>query len=286
MKNSAKIISVLLAGSAATSVFGQVVKTDLDRTSDWGKLSEAFTNDISALFSDMASAFSSFTFGWDGGDITTGTIVTNPVGANPTGQAMELAFTILAVNPDFVVSDLAIPVAYLGNESVDDNFFGYAEVDATTGIPVAAPVELYNYKGGINNPGAPDDPTSIYSKPSNPDLLSSATDTYPLAVSFWHRDDGFGSFGGNELEFMGDEARFYVFTATKTVVRDGYYNYDTYYMMLVDDRETLLIDYDDGIFLSRVTDIGDMVIPEPSALGFATFALLLGLGLTRRNRKA
>ena len=159
MKFLAKTISVLLAGGVATSVFGQVVKSDLLRTSEWGMLSEAFTNDISALFTDSASAFSSFTFGWDGSDPTTGIIVTNPVGANPTGQPKELAFSILAVNPDSVTSDLAIPVSYLGNESIDDNFFGYIDLGAVAPTPLA----LYNYYG-INNSGAPDDPTAIYSK--------------------------------------------------------------------------------------------------------------------------
>lgn len=299
MKNSAKIISVLLAGGAASSVFGQVVASDLARTTDWGKLSEAFTNDISSLFTDSASAFSAFTLGWDGSDPTTGTILTDPVGPNPTGQSNELAFTILAANPSFVTSELAIPVSYLGNESIDDNFFGFYDVgEPGPGLPGDAANTLYNYYG-VNNSGAPDDPTAIYSKPSNPDLLSKAgigsTDPdhvgtvfegTPTDVSFWHRDDGFGSFPGNALTFMGDGARFYIFEATEVVVREGYFNTDTYYLMAVDDRETLLVDFDDGLFLTRVSEIGDMAVPEPSAIGFAAFALLLGLGVTRRNRKA
>ena len=284
MKNSAKIISVLLLGGASSSVFGQVVASDLARTTDWGKLSEAFTNDISALFSDSASAFSAFTLGWDGSDPTTGTIVTDPVGANPTGQTDELAFTILAANPTTFASDIAIPVSYLGNESIDDNFFGFW--DLVTGAAGDGSNDLYNYYG-INNSGAPDDPTMIYSKPSNPDLLSDvAGDEFPVTVAFWHRDDGFGSYPGNEVAFTSDSARFYIFEATQTVVRDGYFNYDKYYLMAVDDRETLLVDFDDGLFLTRITEIGDMAVPEPSAIGFAAFALLLGLGITRRNRKA
>lgn len=281
MKNSAKIISVLLLGSASSSVFGQVVASDLDRTTDWGKLSEAFTNDISALFTDSASAFTSFTFGWDGSDPTTGALVTDPVGVNPTGMSDELAFTILGVNPATFTSDLAIPVSYLGNESIDDNWFGFW--DLSTGLAGDGSNDLYNYYG-VNNSGAPDDPTAIYSKPSNPDELTS--DTYPITVAFWHRDDGFGSFPGNEVTFTSDSARFYIFEATETVVRDGYFNDDTYYLMAVDDRETLLVDFDDGLFLTRITEIGEMAVPEPSAIGFAAFALLLGLGVTRRNRKA
>ena len=264
-------------------MFGQVVQSDLLRTSDWGKLSEAFTNDISALFTDSASAFSAFTLGWDGSDPTTGTIVTDPVGVNPTGMTDELAFTILAANPATFTSDLAIPVSYLGNESIDDNFFGFW--DFTTADADDPANVLYNYYG-INNSGAPDDPTMIYSKPSNPDELSDIGDVYPITVAFWHRDDGFGSFPGNEVAFTSDSARFYIFEATEVVVRDGYFNTDTYYLMAVDDRETLLVDFDDGLFLTRITEIGDMAVPEPSAIGFAAFALLLGLGITRRNRKA
>jgi hypothetical protein len=288
MKNSAKIISVLLLGGSS-SVFGQVVASDLARSTDWGKLSEAFTNDISALFSDSASAFSAFTIGWDGSDPTTSIIITDPVGANPTGQAVELAFTILAVNPDLVTSNYPIPVSYVGNESIDDNWFGYW--DLATGTAGDGSNDLYNYFG-TNNSGAPDDPTAVYSKPSNPDLLTEATPAIDSegweehTVTFWHRDDGFGSFPGNELAFMGDEARFYIFEATETVVRDGYFNDDTYYLMAVDDRETLLVDFDDGLFLTRITDIGEMAVPEPSAIGLAAFALLLGLGVSRRNRKA
>jgi hypothetical protein len=166
---------------------------------------------------------------------------------------------------------------------LDDNFFGFFDGN---GAPGDAANTLYNYFG-INNDAAPDDPTAIYSQPSNPDILIEGGDEdAPVSVFFWHRSDGFGSFPGNDVAFTSDTARFYVFEATDTVVRDGFINEDTYYLLAVDDRETLLVDFDDGLFLTRVTEIGDMAVPEPSALGLAAFALLLGLGVTRRNRKA
>jgi len=290
MKFSAKTISVLIAGGVAGSVFGQVTADDLARTTDWGMLSEAFTNNITALFSDSENAFDSFTFGWNPTDVTTGKLVTNPVGANPTGRSYELAFTILDVNPEFITSDLAIPVSYLGNESVDDNFFGFTEygmIDIGNGPemgPVGPNVALYNYYG-FNSIGAVDDPDgNIYSRPSNPDILEEDNGDYPISVSFWHEDEGFGTYGGNELERMGSESRFYIFEATEIAWRDGARYEDTYLLLAVDDRESVLIDYDDGFFLARYSSV--MAVPEPSAIGFAAFALLLGLGVTRRNRKA
>ncbi len=287
MKNSAKLISVMLAGGIAGSVSGQLVVSEPVPGNPFVPISAAFTNDITSLFSDSANAYNSFTFGWDGGDSSTGTIVSAPGYAAPggTGQANEIDFTRID-NPTHITIQSALNVAYIGNESNDLNFFGVEDVTGATGDTT-----LYQYQN-LNNAGAPNDPTQQWSLPPNPDVISVAGDEYGggYDLTFWHEDAGGAGYVGNPRDTMANTNRFYVFTAIDNVVQTQVglniiTTYDQYWLLAVDDRESQLIDYDDGLFLLQTSFTDTIAIPEPSTIGFGAIALLLGLGITRRSRK-
>lgn len=288
MKNSGKIISVLLAGGLVGGLTAQNLDhVDVLRTDPFGNLAEAFANDVNELFQGTSSFYTDFTFGWDGANKATGTIVKGV--AAVTGQPVELAFSLIP-NVASVYSDTSVFVAYLGNESGDDNFFGYIDPSGTPNTFQG----LYNYKGGNNNPGAPDDetlPDPNYSKPSVSDEvfdLAGIAGGTGTTVTFWHEDRT--DTPGNIVPMI-DAVRFRTFSATNTVIGapvNGVQTVTTttYYILGADDRQSFDVDFDDGLFLIAADEIVERIsVPEPSSIGLLAVGLLAGLGITRRSRR-
>lgn len=143
-------------------------------------------------------------------------------------------------------------VTFLAKDSADNNNFG----SESTALGVGNQTLFASYGAGSTQ-------SFRITAPSVTDVI------------FWHQDTSWD----NIKWLMNDPLHFTTFTASTAT--------DLYYIFGVDDRGTMLQDFDDGVFGVRLNlqPVGLEPVPEPSTYGVIGAAALLGIVAFRRVRQ-
>lgn len=182
---------------------------------------------------------------------------------NPTGTEPTFGFDILfkeIENPTSFVLESFANIGFIGNESMDRNSLSLIETDFLSNV-IATDV-LFQYQRPNRSTGTPAPFSYTLSVPQGEEAY----------FYFAHDNNKKGT------NTQDDPMRFRIFQAFDMFTGEA----QTQWLFAIDDRETNLIDFDDGFFF--FSGEGTITpVPEPSVIAGLAFAGLISLLVIRRK---